>query len=373
MKKYSLSIVFFLLICGGAYSQTVFFEGFDEADNATTGTENSGGGVTWTATCPGSIAATDYFKVLSGQLEARDTNSPAAAFESGSIDISSCVGLSISFDVSEAGTMEGCADCGGTGIICIDWVKLEYNLDGGGWTDVAGTSCPATMTEAPGELIFEGDIAGGGPTTYTSPCIDFGSNLQIRISCMSWASTEYWRFDNITVACNDCVLPVEISDLTAELEGGRVLLNWTTKSEQDNDYFIVERSIDGVNFMGIGTIDGQGNSVHENDYHFADNQPTGEGVIYYRLRQIDFNGEAHFSKIKSVRIPKKEVRYYDGSIHFFVQGNEEANYTLNIYDLGGKVVHSETVGNSANIAWDKSGFYLIEVPELNLQQKIAVP
>lgn len=128
-----------------SFSQTVFLETFDEADDATTGVDNSGGSVAWTATCPGSIAATDYLKVVSGKLEARDTNSPGASFTSGSIDVTSCVGLEISFDIEESGDLEDCADCGGTGIICVDWVKLEYNLDGAGWTEVAGSSCVATM------------------------------------------------------------------------------------------------------------------------------------------------------------------------------------------------------------------------------------
>ena len=121
-------------------AQVVFSETFDEADDAVAGSDAIGP-TAWTATCPGSLAATDYLKVVGNKLEARDTNSPAAVFETSTFDISTCTGLEIAIDIEESGDMEDCADCGGTGTTCIDWVKLEYNLDGGGWVDVAGVSC----------------------------------------------------------------------------------------------------------------------------------------------------------------------------------------------------------------------------------------
>lgn len=188
--------------------------------------------------------------------------------------------------------MEDCADCGGTGTTCIDWVKLEYNLDGGGWVEVAGVSCPLTMTEAPVEMIQTGDIGGlGGPITFTSPCIDFGSTLQIRVSCMSQAGDEYWIFDNITVSCNDCVLTVELVEFNVGKEDYGTVLTWETISENDNDYFAIERSYDGKSFEEIASISGAGTSSEHLYYRYTDPTPHNKEWVYYRIRQVDFNGE----------------------------------------------------------------------------------
>ena len=217
------------------YNQTVFCESFDEAEDAITGSDAIGP-VTWTTTCPGSIAVTDYFKVVSGVLEARDTNGPAATWTTGDIDVSSCDGFNIALVLSEISNMEECASCAGlTGTGCIDWVKLEYNLDAGGWTEVAGETC--ALTESPGELIPVGDIAGGGPITITSPCIDMGTDLQLRISYMCWAAAENWRFDDITVVCNDCVLPVDLVNYRAQQTSTGMKINWSTLTERSTTTF----------------------------------------------------------------------------------------------------------------------------------------
>ncbi|MGB1102625.1 MAG: hypothetical protein ACPG21_03265 [Crocinitomicaceae bacterium] len=296
-----MKVLFFislLFLVPHGYAQVVFSESFDEADDAVTGSDAIGP-INWTATCPGSLAATD--KVVSGKLEARDTNSPAAVFEIDVFDISTCTGLEIALDIEESVDMEACADCGGTGITCIDWVKLEYNLDGGGWTEVAGASCPATMMEAPGEMIQIGNIGGGGHITFTSPCIDFGSTMQIRISCMSWAGDEYWLFDNITVSCNDCVLPLELVEFNVNEDDNGTLLTWETRSESNNAYFAIERSYNGKSFEEIAHIEGAGTSSERLVYRYNDPQFHQSDLVYYRLRQVDFDGKSRFSQTKSLK------------------------------------------------------------------------
>jgi len=368
-----ISIAAFLVLSISGSAQTVFFEPFDESDNATSGTENSGGGVTWSSTCATCVPSNDWYNVESGQFENQDSNGPAI-WTTGSIDITACTGLEISMDLEEDGTMEDCSECSGTGSNCVDYIKLEYNLDGSGWTEVVGTTCAGSMTWAPGELINQGDLTpDGGPVAYTSPCIDFGSTLQLRITTQTWAAAERYRFDNVSVDCNDCVLPVVISNFDVSNEGNHVLLNWTTSSESYSDYFLVERSFDGSHFVGIGKVDAQGNSSVEMDYRFMDNELPRKGIVYYRLRQMDLDGKARFSKTRSLRIYQNEVRYVDGNIQLMLYDDVETNFTLNVYDLGGKLVHSEIVGNSTIIPWMRSGFYLIDIPELNIRQKIAVP
>lgn len=371
--KYGLFIIGLFLLSPFGFSQTVFFEGFDEADNSTSGTDNSGAGINWSVTCATCVPPNDWFNVESNQLEGRDTNGPAV-FTTDDIDVSSCIGLEISFDTEEDSDMEDCIECGGTGVNCVDWVKLEYNLDGGGWTEVAGSSCDVTMTSAVGEMIYLGDLTpDGGPQSYNSPCIDFGTTLQIRISCQAWAGAERWRFDNISVDCNDCVLPVKLTSFHVEDLGSEVGLFWETASEINNDFFRVERSLTGANWTPIGQLEGAGNSSILMNYEFHDKDLLTAGIYYYRIVQVDMDGKENFSKIKSIRIQRSGVSYSNGQLWINQEDGQSSSFTLNIYDLGGKLIFSEKMENEPAIPWTQQGFFLLDIPELGVRQKIVVP
>ncbi len=95
-------------------------------------------------------------------------------------------------------------------------------------------------------------------------------------------------------------LPVELLNFDASPYKRTVLLDWTTVSEINNDYFEVERSVDVVNFEYVGTIDGVGNSQQTENYSMIDYSPY-DGVSYYRLKQFDFNGEFEYSQIRVVK------------------------------------------------------------------------
>jgi len=70
-----------------------------------------------------------------------------------------------------------------------------------------------------------------------------------------------------------------------------VEIEWHVASQINNDYFSIERSIDGVEFETIGTVKGAGTSSVPTTYRFIDDSPK-EGISYYRLRQTDFNGKS---------------------------------------------------------------------------------
>ena len=95
-------------------------------------------------------------------------------------------------------------------------------------------------------------------------------------------------------------LPVELVSFTGTLRISSVLLNWQTASELNNDYFEVQKSIDGNSFQAIGRVKGTGTSSLGETYSFADYEPI-EGIQYYRLKQVDFNGSSQYSTIILVR------------------------------------------------------------------------
>jgi hypothetical protein len=86
-------------------------------------------------------------------------------------------------------------------------------------------------------------------------------------------------------------LPVTLLNFSACLRDNATVLNWTTASEENNAYFTIERSADGMRFDPILTRDGAGNSNKKIDYVAYDENPV-TGTSYYRLKQTDFNGKS---------------------------------------------------------------------------------
>jgi endonuclease I len=79
-----------------------------------------------------------------------------------------------------------------------------------------------------------------------------------------------------------------------------VLLNWQTANETNNDYFEIQRQIEGSKFTSIGQIKGKGNSVNVSDYSYMDFLPERIKTLAYRIKQVDRNGEYSYSKTVSL-------------------------------------------------------------------------
>ncbi len=86
-------------------------------------------------------------------------------------------------------------------------------------------------------------------------------------------------------------LPVTLTEFAAEATAQGVQLNWATASEQDNDHFMVDRSLDGIEYGPVLQVAGAGNSTQVIRYEAFDPQPV-HGLAYHRLRQVDTNGHS---------------------------------------------------------------------------------
>lgn len=99
-------------------------------------------------------------------------------------------------------------------------------------------------------------------------------------------------------------LPVELIDFRVTLNSNlKVDINWTTLSEINNDYFIVQRSLNGQEWENIVKINGAGNSSEELNYYTLDSNPLN-GLSYYRLKQVDFDGSVTYSDLRSIKIER---------------------------------------------------------------------
>lgn len=94
-------------------------------------------------------------------------------------------------------------------------------------------------------------------------------------------------------------LPVELSAFDAVCLGNSVELKWSTELEIENDYFEIQRSANGQTWEPVGVISGAGNSTDQKIYVFTDNSP-GAGEHFYRLMQVDWDSEVHFSDVLGV-------------------------------------------------------------------------
>ena len=92
-------------------------------------------------------------------------------------------------------------------------------------------------------------------------------------------------------------LPVQLTAFAAELQGpAHALLRWTTASETHSARFVVERSVDGLQFVAAGQLAAAGSSTQPRAYAWPDPQPL-TALTYYRLRQLDHDGTATLSAV----------------------------------------------------------------------------
>jgi hypothetical protein len=94
-------------------------------------------------------------------------------------------------------------------------------------------------------------------------------------------------------------LPVELVEFKARLQDQKILLEWSTAAEINNEYFTLERSKDGRNYQTVAVVAGAGNTRELSRYNFSDRTPL-PGLSYYRLKQTDYDGASRYSKPLSV-------------------------------------------------------------------------
>lgn len=112
--------------------------------------------------------------------------------------------------------------------------------------------------------------------------------------------TDSWiGLNNIKVSTAVTALPVHFTSFTAQPKNSIVELAWATASEQNSQYFEVERSANGIVYTKIGTITAAGNSHLTNHYQFTDAMPL-HGNSFYRLKQVDIDGKSMYSTIQKV-------------------------------------------------------------------------
>ncbi len=107
----------------------------------------------------------------------------------------------------------------------------------------------------------------------------------------------------------DGILPIKLGEFNITRTNNGARLSWHTLDEQNFDYFIVEKSIDGTNFYNIGELKAKGAANKVTSYEFTDPNITNQKQ-YYRLQAIDLDGSREFFEIKSLDASYIKINAY---------------------------------------------------------------
>ncbi|MVM30753.1 hypothetical protein GO755_11980 [Spirosoma sp. HMF4905] len=207
------------------------------------------------------------------------------------------------------------------------------------------------------------------------------SAITFRIyGCSPTDSNGTLRLDEITIngTVTSAPLPVTLLSFTAQPEGDRVQLAWATTSEQDADYFLVERSRDLKEFATVGEVAAKGTTDSRQYYGLTDLNPQ-PGVNYYRLKQIDQDGTTQsFKPIEAIiRSDEPVVAVYPNPanpdrIHLRLWNADDA--VIQLLTTMGQPISGrlERQSGEAELVFDQSlptGLYWLEV-QINSQRRM---
>lgn len=172
-------------------------------------------------------------------------------------------------------------------------------------------------------------------------------------------------------------LPVKLISFTASLVNRATQLKWITAQEINSNYFDVQRSNDGTSFEKLLTVPAHGNSNVQITYHASDMNPL-DGANFYRLKQVDMDGNFSFSSVVVVNVkdgssimafpnPATGIFY----LHIVLPVGQK--YTIGLYDITGRMLQQKEVElNAGNneLEWDISAFdkgtYFLRLSDSNM-------
>ncbi len=155
----------------------------------------------------------------------------------------------------------------------------------------------------------------------------------------------YYKGTNTGIA----PLPINLKSFSTTCTGTRVLIQWITSAELNNDFFTVERSSDGILFMPIATINGAGNSNTDIHYSYTDENNVGKQVLYYRLKQTDFDGKYEYSAINAVQCKADGLFFsvYPNPcnqwLNFKISAGQEDDLVLSVSNMAGQKIHEQNI------------------------------
>jgi len=191
-----------------------------------------------------------------------------------------------------------------------------------------------------GKMVVTGNYSNAlGANTFSGPSYVFGSTSGFfpaptvgDESSLQSSDPGLYNYQQNLYA----VLPIELLNFEATLENSIVRLHWTTASEFNNDHFIVERSANGIEFGAWTNVSGAGNSSTIREYEVLDSNPLN-GRSYYRLIQVDYDGQSSQSEVVTVLNSEIETPniYPNPTADFLYFSGISENCSVLVCDISG--------------------------------------
>jgi len=143
-------------------------------------------------------------------------------------------------------------------------------------------------------------------------------------------------------------VPVKWRDFTALASGSGVLIRWSVSNQVNVQSYLVERSLNGINFLPIANVAPVIPLQDIVNYQFMDQQPPG-GEVYYRIKQTDFDGRFSYSTIQLInyRTNRAEVLVYPNpfidQLFIDLSAAYDGPVTIQMTDVNGKIIKSKEV------------------------------
>jgi hypothetical protein len=237
------------------------------------------------------------------------------------------------------------------GIACTNTGLNEATIQAQRWNSAAGTP----SWQGTGNTFIKGTCTpASNIVTLSGAAVVSGTN--------DIATSRWW-----TLHANTFPLPITWLSQSAICNQGDVVIKWSTASEQNADFFTVERSQDGVNFISIARVAASGNSSTVKNYSYLDTK-VYQGITYYRIRETDFNANSSFSEMLLLNGCSKDnvtISGSDGNIVITIQATEESTYAFEIYDAIGQKLINEVKNTFA-------GSNMLKIPVSNMGSAMYV-
>ena len=216
----------------------------------------------------------------------------------------------------------------------IGLVKKDATINSGNWT---GCGLMSGVTQPYGTQIQSTQSTTSNTATVVRSGIPSFSDFAIGVE-----QNQNWA------------LPVQLIYFTAVNDNNNAALTWATASEINNAYFEIDRSLDAVTFDSIGQVAGHGNSEVTINYSYSDPDISlyNTSILYYRLKQVDVDGNFTYSNIAAVNVADVQqvfniISTYPNpfSDHFSVSFFSPASQTVkvSVYDVRGALVSEEII------------------------------
>jgi hypothetical protein len=260
--------------------------------------------------------------------------------------------------------------------VILDDIELHPQSDmtiSGTTSAVTGTTYNYSVSNSPSSGITYnwnmGANANNATSTSATPSTSWSAtgnkNMSVTISNSTCVVTSLSAAVLVTG-----VLPVTFTNFTGIIKDNKAALTWSTSHEENNSYFIIERSVNGRTYDSAGRVQAGANLT--NTYAFTENNTNA--ISYYRLKQVDINGSTIYSSVITLKNTgsNQEMTVYPtqatSTVQYAVSNNAQVTATVQVFTITGQPVISQkevlqkgiTI-KSLNVSKLATGTYLMKL------------